>query len=182
MSRPDAPVPDAGVANTPPPDEPVVHHTTVREKRRKGPGQEKMELSLTSMIDVIFLLLIYFVITASFMINEGILSASLPQGPAVPQDVVDDKQPVFIELTPAADDTQVIINVDGQQFSGFADLYQYLANQLHAPELGKPGGIYPVDNPMVIRPRGQVRWQHVVATFNALVRAKYEVVSFGQPQ
>ncbi|MFI4859810.1 MAG: ExbD/TolR family protein, partial [Phycisphaerales bacterium JB063] len=49
----------------------VVHHTSQRKKRRVNDGE--MELQLTSMIDVIFQLLIYFVITANFTIDEGTL-------------------------------------------------------------------------------------------------------------
>ncbi|MEM6553656.1 MAG: biopolymer transporter ExbD [Planctomycetota bacterium] len=158
-------------------DDTTVHHTSVRAKRRKAPGQEKMELQLTSMIDVIFLLLIYFVITATFMIDEGFLDASLPSGPAsAPEDELP-KEPVVIELAPAGNnDTLFTITVDNQPVDSFTDLYTVMNNQSELQ-----GGFYAVDTPLIIKPRARVRWQHVVNAFNALVRAKYEAISFAPP-
>ena len=77
--RPDNP--NAGKPQTPEieiPDEEVVHHVSTRKKRKKGVGGESMQLQMTSMIDVVFLLLIYFVITANFTIDEGTLLATMP--------------------------------------------------------------------------------------------------------
>ena len=59
--RPDNP--NAGKPQTPEieiPDEEVVHHVSTRKKRKKGVGGESMQLQMTSRIDVVFLLLIYF--------------------------------------------------------------------------------------------------------------------------
>jgi len=56
----------------------TVHHISRRKKQGVAPA--RMQLNLTSMIDVIFQLLIYFVVTANFMLDEGVLVAKMPQG------------------------------------------------------------------------------------------------------
>ena len=64
------------------PDE-TVHHQPARKKRGLEPV--KMTVNLTSMIDVIFQLLIYFIITATFVIGEGVLTGpNSPKAPASP--------------------------------------------------------------------------------------------------
>ncbi|MEM6507410.1 MAG: hypothetical protein AAF711_18390, partial [Planctomycetota bacterium] len=64
--RPDSPnAPgSAGKPETPEieiPEGQLPRHVSTRKKRKKGVGGEDMQLQMTSMIDVVFLLLIYFV-------------------------------------------------------------------------------------------------------------------------
>lgn len=163
-------------------DEPTVHHESARHKRGRGKG-EVGDLNLTSMIDVIFQLLIYFVVTASFMVNEGVLTAKLPQGSG--QAATDDELPpekITIELTSGADTSQVTINRGAQNYSSFGQLAQDLNRLRYDPDIGQIDGIYEADNPVVIQPTGFVRWQHVVAAFNSAVAAKYTNVSFAEPK
>lgn len=151
-------------------EEQTIHHVSSRKKRarRAAIGQ----LNLTSMIDVIFLLLIYFVVTANFTFDEGVLTAKLPQGAGAPKtdDLEPPKQPLNILLT-TIEPSGVRISINNvEQASSFTELYQLL--------IGLQGSVYPPDNPVVIQPDGKVRWQHVVNAFNATVRAKYSNVSF----
>ena len=68
------------------PDDETVHHQSQREKRRdRTVGGGSMELNLTSMIDVVFQLLIYFGVTSSFAVGEGVITAKLPTGPGTPE-------------------------------------------------------------------------------------------------
>ncbi len=162
--------------------EPTVHHTPLSKKSRH-PGRVG-QLNLTSMIDVIFLLLIYFVVTSNFRIDEGVLTATLPQGQGKPL-VSTDLPPQKIEVLITAgtvDDTQVAIQVGSQAFASFAQLRQDLASKLYDPDAGQLGGLYEADNPIVIQPGTNVRWQHVVDAFNACVAAKYTNVSFAKPR
>lgn len=50
----------------------------VHAKRKKG---FQVQVPLTSLIDIVFLLLIYFMLTTNFMVNEGI-KIKLPQAKA----------------------------------------------------------------------------------------------------
>ncbi|MEE9405021.1 MAG: biopolymer transporter ExbD [Algisphaera sp.] len=158
----------------------VIHHQSARARRRKGRGAADVgALNLTSMIDVIFQLLIYFVVTASFMVNEGVLAAKLPQGSAAMEN--DDELPpeiITLRLTSGDDPSLVAIERGAFVFASFSELEADLDRQRYDPEIGQIDGLYPADSPVVIEADGQVRWQHLVAAFNAAVGAKYSNVRF----
>ena len=163
------------------PDEQVPHHVSPRKRRRHSNAIG--QLNLTSMIDVIFLLLIYFVVTSNFRVNEGVLTATLPQGSGKPQETTK-LPPQKIELLLSAgivDDTQVTIQHGSTTYASFGELRQSLAAQRLDPEAGQLNGLYEADNPIIIQPAANVRWQHVVNAFNACMAAKYTNVSFAKP-
>jgi len=155
------------------------HEIARHESRSRKRKAEVSQLNLTSMIDVIFLLLIYFVVTASFVEDEGVLIAKLPTGSG--QEAPPDELPIKninINLT-SYDQTGAIIEVGAQRFSNFRDLTAYPISIQNDPSKGRTGYAAP-DNPIIIRPGGDVRWQHVVNAFNSSVRAAYTNVSFAQ--
>ena len=174
-----------------PPDEPTLHHRSARERRAgrggSGGGGVVGELNLTSMIDVIFQLLIYFVVTAGFMIDEGVLAAKLPQGAAGAVSA-DELPPDKIEIRLTADDTddsRVQISRGPRdraiRYEGFRELAEDLGRLRYDPQRGE-GGLYDADNPVLIQPSGSVRWQHVVNAFNAALAAGYTNVSFAEAE
>jgi len=76
----------------------------------------------------------------------------------------------------------VNINVGGaSRITNFSALSQELVSLQHDPSRGR-NGIYKPDNPVIIKPGREVRWQHVVNTFNAAVSARYSNVAFAQAQ
>ncbi|MEM6258587.1 MAG: biopolymer transporter ExbD [Planctomycetota bacterium] len=174
--RPDSPnAPgNAGKPETPEieiPEEQLPHHVSTRKKRKKGVGGEDMQLQMTSMIDVVFLLLIYFVITANFTIDEGALLATMPGNSAQdrPEDQLD--PPTNIDLTSADDGVTYAILVNGQRIDNATDLASYMRGRVS-------GGQMAIDDVVQIKPQGVVRWQHVVNVFNACVSAELENVGF----
>lgn len=161
-------------------DEPTVHHVSSRKKR--GVTSASMSINLGPMIDVIFNLLIYFVVTANFALDEGILTLKLPQGSGTPAESLAPPQtPLNITLRSDAP-IGVTIRLQTQDLgSSFEDLGDRL-RQLQFDPQNNPAGVYKPDNPVIIQPEGLVRWQHVVNAFNAAVGAKYSNVSFAQVQ
>lgn len=158
----------------------TVHHEASAKKnaRPKGVGQ----LQLTSMMDVVFQLLIFFILTANFAVDEGILPADLPQGtPPVPIDVKPPDPPLKIVLqTVNVDGVSIWVEGSNTITSGdFNELFSRL-NGWRFDSQTNPNGLYKADNPVVIKPMTDVRWGFVVDTFNAAVRAKYTNVSFAQ--
>ncbi|MEA2068536.1 MAG: biopolymer transporter ExbD [Verrucomicrobiota bacterium] len=71
----------------------------------------KLELQIAPLIDVVFLLLIYFMVTASLIKKEGDISFMLPANIAV-EDMQEIPVEVLIEIT--ADGT---VQVEGMRFS-----------------------------------------------------------------
>ena len=159
----------------------TVHHVSRRKKQGLAPA--RMQLNLTSMIDVIFQLLIYFVVTANFMLDEGVLTAKMPQGTGESQQEIDEPPPqkLNIQLT-SVGARGVNINVGGAaRMNTFTELTEELVRLQYDPERGRRGDYKP-DNPVIIKPGGEVRWQHVVNAFNAAVTARYSNVAFAQAQ
>jgi len=168
--------------------EQTVHHEPAAKKRRR-PGGVK-ELNLTSMLDVTFQLLIFFILTANFAMDEGVLAANLPQGTSAAEEQEEPEEPLRIVLTPSGPQgEQVNIVLDGRERLGndFQRLYETLNGWRYDPR-DNPQGVYEQDHPIIIEPgtRGAagvtnyVRWEHVVSAFNACVRARYSSVSFAQ--
>ena len=159
----------------------TVHH--VRSAMRRKPPNRIGELNLTSMLDITFLLLIFFVLTASFAVGEGLLPADLPAGQsaASPDDPEPPQQPIRITLRSLGGD-DVSIQVPGLPTppAGFTELYHDLRGLRHDPRTN-PTGPYSPDDPIIIQPDGTVGWGHVVSAFNAAVRAEFTNVNFAQP-
>jgi biopolymer transport protein ExbD len=139
-----------------------------------------MNLNLTAMIDVIFLLLIYFVVTASFAEDEGVLTARLPQqqGESRQTDTTPPPtQPLRIILRSTGHSDALITVPGAPSVLGFSQLQATLDQLVLDPDRGRRG-IFEPDHPVLIQPDGQVRWQHVVDAFNAAVAARFSNVSF----
>jgi biopolymer transport protein ExbD len=84
----------------------------------------KMELQIAPLIDVVFLLLIYFMVTASLIKKEGDISFMLPANIAQ-EDMVDIPVEVLIEIT--SDGT---IQVEGMRFDRNDKTLDALVNQI----------------------------------------------------
>lgn len=153
-----------------------------RARRRKQARPARMQLNLTSMIDVIFLLLIYFVVTASFTPDEGIITTKLPaqKGMGAQSSLEPPKRPLDIVVRDIGNyEYRLIIEqVRDRTPRDFKHLAQILAELLHDDD--NPGGIYPDDTPILIKPDRGTAWQHVVNAFNAAITAKYKNVSFAR--
>lgn len=165
--------------------EETVHHVSQRQKRRKqrGVGGANMNLNLTAMIDVVFQLLIYFVVTSSFAVGEGVITAKLPTGPGNPQtSKKPPERPLTIVVNSAgAIGTSYRVYIQGLagRPNNFKELAETLIQLQFDPQRGL-NGAYKPDNPVIIKPDGTVRWQHVVNAFNAAVKARYSNVAFAQ--
>jgi biopolymer transport protein ExbD len=164
----------------PAPPDPIVHHRSAAKRHGRAPLN--MQPNLSAMIDVIFLLLIYFVITANFTPDEGVLTAKMPQGTGKPaEDLTLPQRPLNIILSPVGL-SGCRIRVEGypQAPAGFADLAALLKELQYDPDNGLRSGMFKLDSPVVIRPEADVRWQHVANAFNAAVRAQYSNINFAQ--
>ncbi len=146
--------------------------TTASGRRRaRGP----LTLNLAPMIDVTFLLLIFFSVTTTFKRAEGFLSAHLPKDQGRPT--------VALPVSP------IVVRVD-QFGKGPGDYRLRVDNFLNAPatfdELaaflenvqGNPG--FSAATPVVIAADPDVAWDHVVNSWNAAVRAGCKNISFGR--
>jgi biopolymer transport protein ExbD len=160
------------------PDHDVVHHQSPRSKREVAPAN--MQVNLTSMIDVIFQLLIYFVLTASFALGEGVITAKVPAGSGQTA-AKPPQQELNIILSPAgANGVRITVEHQATAPRDFEELTLML-KMLQNNDTNS-AGVVPDDAPVQIKPAERVRWAHVVNAFNSAVSAKYKSVSFVPPQ
>jgi biopolymer transport protein ExbD len=144
-------------------------------------ARPRLTLNLTPMIDVVFQLLIYFLVSTNFALGEQVYRVDLPnreEGAADPFAL--DEEPLRIELLAAGDATPglVAIRIEGPwpQPSGFEELHEFLESR--RIDADRPAGLFAPDHPVLIDPGPSVRWDVTVDAFNAVVRAGYTNVGF----
>ena len=65
--------------------------------RRRAEQEEKIELKMTSMVDVVFLLLIFFIVTLSIPREEAMIETNLPKARGTGEAVAEDETKVEFE-------------------------------------------------------------------------------------
>tara|TARA_B100000900_G_scaffold27922_1_gene21536 strand:- start:271 stop:699 length:429 start_codon:yes stop_codon:yes gene_type:complete len=138
------------------------------------PESARTELNLTSMIDVVFQLLIYFIVGTTFAMGEQSYRMDLPEreGNAVVDPLELDEEPVVVQVLGSGriripGPWNAPVRVDG--------LTTFLESQR-----ADRGGIISLDSPIRVKPRRDVSWQDAVQAFNAAVSAGYDKVGFDE--
>ena len=172
-----------------PPKRPAAPHSAIEEEVKKRlkhkPSIRVAALNITSMMDLVLNLLLFFVLSASFAMSEGNLPATLPTGGGTGAGLADDttkppENPIVISLHMIGND-QAMIQIDGSNTvpRNIDDLYDMLKNWNRANNSST--GIYAADNPITIKPDRATNWKQVVDVFNAVIRARYTSVGFAAP-
>lgn len=151
-------------------------NSTHRSHRR--PRQAPLELNLTSCIDVVFLLLIFFIVTTQFTDREGSMPAFLSGGP-LPEPRP--QLPLKVHVS-SMGETGYRLDIQGHPVrpTSFGDLIAMMKQLRDQPEIGRTG-LYAADNLVLIAPEEKVRWQHVVNAYNASRRAGFTQIAFDVP-
>lgn len=160
----------------------AVHETARARRRREKPN---IDLNLTSMIDVTFLLLVYFMVATQFRLGEEVYRLDLPdrqpsQSTADPFELDDEPLKVRVATTGIRPgDYRVRLEGPYPQPRTFGELEEYLVQQRIGD--ASPGGLFAADHPVVVLPSAETSWQHALEAFNAAVRADYSNVTLGAP-
>lgn len=145
--------------------------------RRRPPS---IALNLAAMIDVVFLLLVYFMAATEFKLGEEIYRLDLPQRGAAADPFALPRDPLHISVSSTGRTGYALrLAPAGEQPATFEALRDYLARTRRAP--GAAGGLYEPDHPIVIEPTGDTTWEHAMDAFNAAARARYTNVTFAAP-
>ena len=143
-------------------------------KRRAAPP--KIQPPMTPMIDCVFQLLIFFILTPNYTAGEGYLTTNLPTTSGPNQAAQVDIQRIKIELEatgPKGEGVAIILN-DSESFgSNFEGLLAALQG-LRAKGL-------PPDHPVLISPWMGTRHKWVVRAFDMAVAARFTNVHFAVP-
>jgi biopolymer transport protein ExbD len=155
------------------------HRRILRDPRARA----RVSLSITPMIDVVFQLLIYFLLTAGFMGNERHLRAEMPpeqREAARGRDLSLESEPLVIRVSRRGGSARIELGAGLTAPRDSADLERILRDAMVSPE--RPRGFFASDHPIRIAAEPDVPWQDVVEVFNAVVAAGYRSVAFGGPR
>jgi biopolymer transport protein ExbD len=160
-------------ARTPPNPNETVHYQSARKKRRGQGGG--MTVNMTPMIDVTFLLLIFFIVATNFARQEGILESKLPE--AAPPSAAPPVPPLTIRLAPTltesgtgvsvrVNNVEPVVQVGGETLRGLPALDHYLRNVMHLQ-------YDPKKTTVVIDPNNSTPWEYVLTAYNHTLRGEY---------
>ncbi|MCE9620482.1 MAG: biopolymer transporter ExbD [Planctomycetes bacterium] len=150
-----------------------------REKRAQRRSKRSITLNVISMIDVTFLILVFFVCTTKTLDREEFLRTDLAQRGAAlvtPTALALDEPPLRIELLREEGRTRIRVMAPMSQPDSFEQLSSLFASKLYSKE--NPSGLFPSDHPIELAPAKDVPWDDAVAAFNGLVRAGYQQIHF----
>ena len=139
--------------------------------RRGVRSTSGLSINLTPMIDVTFLLLVFFLVTSTFAKVEGLFAAKLPRdsGLTVPALPI---SPLIVRLTPDGDGCRIRIDNFTAAPTSFGDLAEFLISVR-----GNPG--FDDQTPVVIVADDALAWDYVAGCWNAAVRASCKNIAFG---
>lgn len=148
-----------------------------RSRRRRG----GLSLNLTPMIDVTFLLLVFFVCTTRALERESLLRADLTaEAGTTDSDALGlDEPPLRIAI--GRQDGRVTVRIEAPlpQPGTVEELVALLRDRRFGP--GNPSGLFAADQPIELAPSREAPWEDAVAIFNAVTRAGYTRVGFTRP-
>ncbi len=141
----------------------------------------RLGLNLTSMIDVVFLLLVYFMAATEFKLGEEIYRLDLPERSNDPFELPRD--PLRVTVTSIGDENYVL-KLQGAQTTRsqpgtFQELFEILAGSRRSDRAA--GGLFEADHPIIVEPTGGTSWEHAISAFNAIARARYTNITFAAP-
>jgi len=153
-----------------------------REKRQARRRFAIGTVNLTPMLDMMFNLLIFFLVTHSFKLPEMLLAARMPKttgltrgaGTSIPL------VPIKIYLEPAAPGRGAIIRVstalraDATTLTIVEDFQQLYA---HLDGLRETGAVTD-QTPVIIAVRNETVWDQVVNCYNSVLRAEFKQIVF----
>ena len=154
-------------------------------RARRGRERPRLSLNLTAMIDVTFLLLVYFMVATQFKLGEEVYRLDLPdrdsnQASRDPFELDDEPLRVRISTTGLGLESYTL-TIDGPypRLATFEELYGFLTQRRIDAEV--PAGLFLPEHPIIIEPTRSTKWQHVLEAFNAAARAEYTNVTLGSP-
>jgi biopolymer transport protein ExbD len=145
-------------------------------RRNRLPG---VELNVVPLVDVLFLLMVFFVIGGAGGIVEGILASRMARrsGSGSGGEIPVPSSPIVVEVRavkPQSSVWTVRFGTLHYEADSEAQLAVELKRMIVLPGLG-------ADTPVVITTDDEVLWDDVARTWNAILLAGFRDVAFGRP-
>ena len=143
-------------------------------KRRRLASSAEIEMQMTSMIDVTFLLLIFFLLGTKFKEPAGRLNAFLPKdrGPnPVNVVVIEPEEELIVRVMMVPGHKRPIYKLGDIEYPTITDLEQQLL-VLHGIK---------ADQPVTIDPDPKAQYSYVLQALNSCVKVGYVEIAFSAP-
>jgi len=95
-------------------------------RNRDNRSEDKIELQMTPMIDIVFQLLVFFIMTFKIVTQEGDFNIKMPLAAASGSEVDPTALDMTLRLTADADGELTGIRLNDSNFSGFAELHNHV--------------------------------------------------------
>jgi len=135
---------------------------------RQSRRARRPELQMASMIDVVFLLLIFFMCTSSFPKLENDMAAQLPHSGSGDAALEEDFEPIRVRLAPMGE-SGVLLSVDGRACGSFPALLEALRARRAVADL-----------PVIIEAESTVLFGHMVSALDSCHQADLRRVAFSR--
>jgi len=143
-------------------------------RRRRLASSPEIETQMTSMIDVTFLLLIFFLLGTKFKEPAGRLNAFLPKdrGPnPVNVVVIEPEEELVIRVMMLPGHRKPVYKLGDTEYQTVSDLEQKLL-VLHGIK---------ADQPVTIDPDPKAQYEYVLQVLNSCVKVGYPEIAFAAP-
>ncbi len=145
-------------------------------RKQEAPGG-RYNLNIVPLIDVLFLLLLFFILGSKFRVEEGQIPGSLPSIGGSQEKFRNENKvnlpPLQVNIRPSADNMQAQFEIEGQPRQMSAEeLYQFLSKKYEAAQ--DPDWV------LSIKPLQMVRWEFIVQVYNQAARAGFKTIGFDQ--
>ena len=139
---------------------------------RKRTRQAQFAMEFTPMIDVVFLLLIFFMCTLKFKTLENKLATYLPtdKGLSPPTAILEPKETIRLKMSMRGD--QCICMVNGQAIGTLPEARSRIYDRIRRLRRALP------ESPAEIDPDPAVPHKHVVSLIDECIRAKVTKIHF----
>ena len=132
-----------------------------------GEADGDFGFQIAPMVDVVFVLLLFFMACAGQNITEGFLKIALPSGAESTSAV---KVPIVIDIDPSAN---VSVNKEpkggGKNDHDLAELTEYLTRAMESSP----------EDPVIVRPSMDALHERVIDVLNSCRKARVKILSFG---
>ncbi|MFO0913305.1 MAG: biopolymer transporter ExbD [Pirellulales bacterium] len=99
-------------------------------RRRRETGDVRVDVQMTPMIDIVFQLLVFFIMSFKVTVQEGDFNVKMPVAAPSAGVIEEELPPMKLRLTANADGTLSGIRLNDQSFPNFAALRQHVLQLL----------------------------------------------------
>lgn len=153
------------------------------KKRKKPSKTEDPKLEIAPMLDVTFLLLIFFICTIKFKTLEGRLDAYLPKDMGSQRTSSETLENIEVRLRPKDNVTNVYVGRTLVERITSQDKEEDISRSLTKlqAEIRRVNRALQEESPCIIDPDPQTPHGHVVAVLNTIMAEELEKVTFTMP-